>query len=90
MKSQPAAADTFSSDHERHEASGSEEEPLPATRDGSSDGRCRQAIPEEDEDAEAQGLGAAEDGEQRRYPLRVRTHQEPLPLQPARHSRCAY
>ena len=84
LRAQPATADTFSSDAERHEVSDSEEEPGPAA----SDGLRKQAKPEEDGDAEALGLDAAEDGEQRRYPLRVRTHQEPLPLQPTRHSRC--
>lgn len=91
LKAQPAGVDTFSSDPEQREASGSEEEKGsgPASGNVSSEGRHGRAKSEEEGDGEARGMGAADRGEQRRYPLRVRTQQEPLPLQPARHSRSA-
>ena len=94
LKAQPATVDTFSSDPEHQGASGSEEEKGsgPASGNVSIEGRHAGPKSEEDGDGEARGMGAADHGEQRRYSLRVRTQQEPLPLQPARHRRsvCMY
>lgn len=89
LKAQPATVDTFSSDPEHQGGSGSDEDKGSGHVSGnvSSEGRHEQAKSEEDGDGDAQGIDPADPGERRRYSLRVRTQQEPLPSQPARHLR---
>ncbi|KAK9861640.1 hypothetical protein WJX84_007147 [Apatococcus fuscideae] len=84
-QAEPETLDTFSSDAEEHSRSDSDEGE-PASR-GSSHEEPGKEQAEVHQDGKGQALEAAEGAEERRYPLRVRTQQESLPLQPAGHAR---